>query len=67
MQGCAVDAEVSGDGLNRGALGVLVECNSIALELLEIGLAWHGGRLHFPASYWSEGVYHLGAGPSYLE
>ncbi|MBD8031032.1 leucine-rich repeat protein [Corynebacterium gallinarum] len=46
--------------MNRSPWGVLVERDSVALELLGVGLAWHGGRLPFPASCWFQGVHQTG-------
>src|SRR5699024_6822634 len=48
----AVDPKIGGDGLDRGACGVLIQGYGVALELLCVGLDRYGGRLPFPASCW---------------
>ena len=67
LEGVAVDPQIGGDGLDRGAGGVFVERDSVALELLCVGLAWHGGRLPFLASCWFQGVHHPGVRSKNLE
>src|SRR5699024_10270023 len=49
-QGVAVDPEIGGDRVDRGSRSRLVQHHCVTLELLGVGLAWHGGTItHFPS------------------
>src|SRR5699024_12213898 len=49
-QKVAVDPEIGGDGVDRGSGDRLVQRDCVTLELLGVGLAWHGGKVpHFPS------------------
>ncbi len=64
MQGGTVDPRISGDGLERGARGVLIQCDGIASELLGVGLAWHDVEITFQSQIVGVlGVYQPGSDP----